>query len=136
MDKIDAKIIGFINTFERVTRTNIKTAFLDKNNQLVFIVNEGKAGKAIGKGGSNIKKLSHLLKKRIKVVEFNQDIKEFIKSYINPLKAEKIEIEDKTVKIKAKSRQTKALLIGKNQQNIQELNKLTKKFFDCEVKVI
>ena len=86
--KLDIKAIGLITTFEKITRSHVKTVFFDKTNQIVFIVKEGEAGKAIGKGGSNIKRLSALMKKKVKAQEKKH--KEGIESY------EKI-IKEKTI---------------------------------------
>ena len=85
MEKYDLQTIGLISLFEKITRTHAKRLFTDKRGQLVFIVEEGQAGKAIGKSGMNIHKLQRMFKKRIKVIEFNQDPKDFIKNCIAPL---------------------------------------------------
>tara|TARA_Y100000310_G_scaffold339954_1_gene434263 strand:+ start:26392 stop:26802 length:411 start_codon:yes stop_codon:yes gene_type:complete len=135
MNKLDLKTIGLITTFEKITRSHVKNVLLDKVNQVVFIVNEGEAGKAIGKGGVNIKKLSFLLKKKIRVIEFNPDMKEFIKNCIAPLKVDAIQIEEKKVVLRAKSRQIRAQIIGRDKTNLKELNQLLKKYFDTEISV-
>ena len=135
MKKYDLKTIGLITTFEKITRTNVKTIFIDKNSQVIFIVNEGDAGKAIGKGGKNIKKFSYLAKKKIKVIEFNPEVKEFIKNCIEPLKVDSVEKEGKIVTLHAKSRQTRAMLIGRNKENLIALSNIIRKYFDVEITV-
>lgn len=132
--KLDIETIGYVNTFENLTRVGVKDCFLDKNNNLVFIVDFGKAGMAIGKDGSNIKRLSNMLKKRIKVIEFNSDPVKFAANVIQPLKGE-IRQEDKIIIIKADSMQDKAKLIGRNKQNLNALQELINKYFDFEVRI-
>lgn len=132
--KLDIETIGYANTFENLTRVGVKDCFLDKNNNLVFIVDFGKAGMAIGKDGSNIKRLSNMLKKRIRVIEFNSDPVKFTANAIQPLKGE-IRQEDKIIFIKADSMQDKAKLIGRNRQNLNALQELINKYFDYEVKI-
>lgn len=132
--KLDIETIGYANTFENLTRVGVKDCFLDKNNNLVFIVDFGKAGMAIGKDGSNIKRLSNMLKKRIRVIEFNSDPVKFTANAIQPLKGE-IRQEDKIIIIKADSVQDKAKLIGRNRQNLNALQELVNKYFDYEVKI-
>lgn len=132
--KLDIETIGYANTFENLTRVGVKDCFLDKNNNLVFIVDFGKAGMAIGKDGSNIKRLSNMLKKRIRVIEFNSDPVKFAANAIHPLKGE-IRQEDKIIIIKADSMQDKAKLIGRNKQNLNALQELVNKYFDYEVKI-
>ena len=62
--KLDKQTIGYINVFERHTGILVKDCFSD-DGKLIFIVNEGSIGKAIGKGGSNVRSLSKALKKAI-----------------------------------------------------------------------
>ena len=66
--KFDIKLIGLINVFEKVTRSRVKDAFFDKDGILVFIVKQGEIGTAIGKKGVNVKKLSTVMKKKIKLI--------------------------------------------------------------------
>lgn len=133
METYNLQTIGFITTFERITRTNVKKLLLDKKGQLVFIVEEGQAGKAIGKSGMNMRKLQRLLKKRIRVVEFNQDPIEFVKNYIAPLEVESITQKDDKIILSSQDTKTKGMLIGRNKQNIQELNSIVQKLFKREV---
>ena len=135
MQKFDQRLIGFITTFENVTRAEVKDAFLDKNNVLVFVVKQGQVAKAIGRGGQNVQRISNLLKKRVKVVEFNEDPCVFAKRFVDPVKPDEIVLEDDHVSIRAASRQTRALLIGRDKQNIKELEELMQKYFKLKVKV-
>lgn len=135
MRKLDARLIGYITTFENLTKAKVKDAFFEKN-YLVFIVEVGDAGRAIGKRGNNIRMISRLLKKKIKVIEFNSDVKEFVRNIIDPIKADEIIQEDSIVKIKSRDIQTRALLIGRNRVNIENLNNTVKKFFNVDVSVV
>ena len=136
MFKLDQKLIGFITLFENLTRAKVKDAFFDQKDRVVFIVNEGDAGKAIGKYGSNIKRISNMIKKNIKIIEFNGNVIEFIKSIVDPIKADSYELKDNIVIIKSKDLHTKAVLIGRDRRNLIELNSLVKRYFNnIEVKV-
>ena len=64
--KFDIELMKFISLFEKITKINAKDCF-KSGAKLVFIVNPGYIGKAIGKGGVNIKKLESLFKKKIKI---------------------------------------------------------------------
>ena len=66
MITLNQEVIGFINLFEKVTRAQVKDCFSDDG--LVFVVQPGQMGLAIGKKGVNIKKVSGLLKKKVKVI--------------------------------------------------------------------
>lgn len=137
MIKYDAQLIGYINIFENITKTNVKDCFMNNKDQLVFIVNEGQAGKAIGKGGLNAKRLEELLKKKIKVIEFNEDIIKFTANFLSPIKFDDISIDNKEIQIKAKDSKTKGLLIGRDSKNLLQLEQTIKKFFSIDkIKVI
>ena len=82
MSKFDLKTIQLINLFENKTRSTVKN-FLEYNEIFIFIVKENQARKAIGPKGINVKKLSDLLNKRIKIVEYNSEPVKFIKGFIS-----------------------------------------------------
>lgn len=137
MIKYDIRLIGYINTFENVTKTNIKDCFISNKDQIIFIVDENQAGKAIGKNGLNTKKLEWLLKKKIKVIEFNKDIIKFTKNFLSQTKFEDISIENKDMQIKVKDSKTKGLLIGRDSKNLLQLEQTIKKHFSInKIKVI
>ena len=136
MEKYDLQTIGFMTTFEKITQVHVKRFFVDKRGQLVFIVEEGQAGKAIGKSGMHIRKLQHLLKKRIRVVEYTQDPKEFVKSYISPLQVESITLKEDKLTLSSKDMKVKGLLIGRDRQNLKELNVIMQKLFKIDVIVV
>src|SRR3989338_3431656 len=135
MEKYNLQTIGLISLFEKITRTHAKRLFIDKRSQLVFIVEEGQAGKAIGKAGMNIQKLQRLFKKRIKVIEFNQDPKEFVKNCIAPIEVDSMTLNEDKLTLSSNDTKTKGMLIGRERQNLKELNEVVKKFFKIEVLV-
>lgn len=131
--RIDKDIIQHINFFEKITKAKVKDCF--DNNILTFIVNFGEAGKAIGKNGVNVKKLANLIKRRIKIIEFNPNPLIFIKNLIYPLKVNEIKQNNNTLEIQADTK-TKALLIGRNQQNLKDLKNIFNHYFkNIEIKI-
>jgi len=132
--KYDSEIMKLMTLFESMTGAKLKDCIL--NERLLFIVEENEIGKAIGKKGSNIKRLENMLNKRIKVVEFNQDVLQFIKNLLYPLQTSGIENNDDVIEIKSDTK-TKSLIIGRNQQNLKNLISIVKRFFDIEsIKVV
>ncbi|MBS3153393.1 NusA-like transcription termination signal-binding factor [Candidatus Woesearchaeota archaeon] len=120
-----------INLFEKVTRCKVKDMHIH-NEILIFIVDDG--AKAIGKSGKNVKRLSNLMKKKIKIVEFTDNKVSFINSLIYPLNVE-IEDKGKILEVKGDTK-TKALLIGRDGKNLKFYNTLLKKYFNIEMKVV
>ncbi len=128
-------IMKYISLFESLTGTKLKDCILDEG--LLFIVSEGQIGKAIGKSGVNAKRIEALLKKKLRIVEFNPDLKQFIKNMVYPLHVEEINEEDNVVSIKGKDTKTKGLLIGRDRKNIIQLTAIVKRYFDVEdIKVV
>jgi len=131
---LDKDKIQKINLFENLTNAKVKEFFEDE--KLVFIVENGDIGKAIGKQGKNIKMVENLMKKRLKIIEFNQDPLKFVKNFIYPVKPETIELNNDFVEIKSKDRKSKGLLIGRERKNLNDLSKLLKDYFNLNVRVL
>lgn len=133
--KYTEDIMKYISLFESLTGTNLKDCIL--NDSLLFIVKENQIGKAIGKNGVNAKRIESLLKKKIKIVEFNPDVKQFIKNMVYPLQVEDIKEEDNIVSIMGRDKKTKGLLIGRDRKNLIQLKTITKRYFNIEdIKVV
>tara|TARA_Y100000310_G_C20701659_1_gene830558 strand:- start:1943 stop:2359 length:417 start_codon:yes stop_codon:yes gene_type:complete len=134
IQKLDIKTIGYISTFEKITK-NHPIAFLEKNGQLIFIVKEGTARKTIGPRGSNIKRLSNMLAKSIKVIEYSKDPQKFLLNIVFPIKPEIIEQHEDTLLIRPSTHEDKARLIGRNSNNINFTKALLKKHHNLDVRV-
>ena len=68
--KLTSEELKLIALFQKITRASARDVIDDERmNRLIFVVNEGKMGLAIGKGGSNIKNLQNILKNDIELVE-------------------------------------------------------------------
>lgn len=136
---ISAELMKLMSMFEAVTKVSLKDCFIDEtNNLLTFIVSEGKIGQALGKKASNVKNLEARLKRRVKIVEYNPDVKSFIKSLLFPLAINDIsEIENGVFQIEPADNKTRGMIIGRNAINLRNLEKITRRFFDVnEIKVV
>ena len=131
--KLDLKLLGYVNVFETKTRTSVKDCFFDQKECLVFIVNPGFGYKAIGKGGVVVKKLNFLFKKRIKVIEFSNDPVVFVKNILYPLKPCDVLLRDNNLVIKAEGTYNKALLIGRDKRNLNNLKSIFSKFYEYSI---
>ena len=134
--KFDVELMQFISLFEKITRTNAKDCF-KQDSKIIFIVNESMAGKAVGKKGANIRKLESLLKKKVKIVEYNDDLVEFVKNIIHPLQAADIKEEDDVVTITPPDSKTRGYLIGREAVNLRGFEEIVKRYFNIkEIKVV
>lgn len=137
--KYNAEIMSIMALFEGLTHAKLKDCFFDSNSgRMVFVVQEHQLMTALGKNASNVKRLEQKLNKKIKIVQYSPDILEFIRSWIQPLKAEKIEQEGEVITITGSDIQTKGLLIGKNAANLRNSEEVVRRYFPNlkEIKVI
>ena len=118
-----------------MTGAKVKDCIADE--KLIFIIEENEMGKAIGKNGINIKRMENMLKKKIKLVEFSNNVLQFVKNIIYPVEVSDINHEDGILTIHGKDTSSKAMLIGRERQNINHLSDIVKRYFDIkEIKVI
>lgn len=134
--KLDLKLIQTISLFERITRARVKDC-IDQSNSFVFIVYPGEMAKAIGPQGKNVKKLEQMLKKKIRIMEYNDELLTFVKNVISPLKAEGIIEEEGIVTITPTDSRSRGLLIGREAVHLRAFEAIVKRYFDIsEMKVV
>ena len=121
--------------FESMTGAKVKDCILDE--RLMLIIEENEMGKAIGKNGANIKKLERLMKKKVRLVEFSNDLNKFIKNLAYPVEILDFQNENGTITLFCKDTNTRAMLIGRERQNINHIKGVVQRYFDVkEIKVM
>lgn len=130
----DMETIGYINLFERLTGARAKDCFAEEE-KLVFVVNEGEAGKAIGKNGEKARELSAKLKKQIKIIEFKQDPVEFLKTLLYPVKAKEVTAVDDKIIIKTHNIKEKGQIYGREKTNLKRVQDLFSKYFPHRIEL-
>ena len=92
---LNEETIALIARFEHITGAGSRDVISDEENErLIFIVNNGEMGLAIGKQGANIRKASETLGKRCEVVEYSDDPTQFLKNCFHPAKVKEIQYSD------------------------------------------
>ena len=89
--------MGLSSLMERITKAKVKDCFTDEEGTVFFVIAPGELGKAIGKGASNIKKMQQELQRKIRVIEFNDNVVEFVKNIVYPLHLHSITTEQDTI---------------------------------------
>ena len=92
---IDMKVMRYINLFAKVSRVSPKHC-LNYNNAVIFVVPGSKVSEAIGDNGKNIKKMSEIIGKKVKVVMEPKDISDaekFISTIIYPVEMNGVEVD-------------------------------------------
>lgn len=126
--KYDINHMKYMVLFENITRTSPKDCIVEET-YITFIVKEGNIAKAIGKKGINVKRLEQGIRKKVKIVEFDDDITIFTQNLLYNLNNINIEKENDNIIIFSKDRKTKALLIGRNSQNLRKIEAILKRHF-------
>lgn len=126
--------IAAMSLFSKLTRVDAKDCFLTDSG-FIFVVKEGLAGMAVGKAGSNIKKLEKITKKKVKVVEYSADPCKFVANLIFPIRPKDIVKEDDKIKIIAGDFQSRARLIGRNKKNLNQLLNIFNKYFKESIEI-
>lgn len=127
----------YLNLFRKMTR--ISTRFCFKYNEtIVFCVPKNMISKALGENGRNIKKMSEILRKKIKIVPKPRNIEDskiFIQAIVNPVRFKDLNINDNEMILTA-GNQSKAALIGRNKRRLLEMQEIVRDFFGKEFRIV
>ena len=130
-----------ISLFQNITKVTPRDCIDDeKQDRLIFVVNEGKMGLAIGKNGSNIKSLQNLLKRNIELVEYYNDPIKFLKNLLNAKLINEVKISKRAdgsqQAIVLVNPNNKGLVVGRAGRNAEKARLLAKRYFDIPSVVI
>lgn len=134
--KYDNALLKLMSFFETVTHTKLRDCFVDDNNVLVFVVEPAQMGLAIGRSGVNAKRLESELKRKIRIVEFSEDIVSFVSGILQPYKAREITQANDVVTINAEP-QSRGYIIGRGGSSLKNYEAIVKRYFPIrEIKVL
>lgn len=127
-----------MSLFETLTGAPLKDCFIDKNELMVFVVEEPMMSRAIGKNGANVKRMEGLLNRKIKILGYTPDLLQFVRNLLYPLQVGNIAEQEGTILITGNDARTKGLLIGKNSQNLKNNLSIIQRYFEkiAEIKVV
>jgi N utilization substance protein A len=117
----DTEMIRNINLFESITDVEVRDAII-KEDEAYFVVPEGKAGMAIGKGGKVVQKVQEKLGRDIKIYEYNDNLGAFINNLV-PADIRGVDIDGDEVTIDV-PRDNKGRVVGKNGQKIESIREI------------
>ncbi len=131
--KFTSESLGQISLFEKVTRAKIKDCFEDANKQLVFVVVQGDLQKAIGKQAKNVQKLKNLFNKNIRIIEFNEDVCQFVANVARPIKVLEVMHDGNGVyTIIPPDVKSRGLLIGRNARVLRDNELIVKRYHSIQ----
>lgn len=90
--KLNTDDIMKISFFEKMTGAHVMDSISD-DKKIVFVVKEGDIGAAIGKGGENVRNAMEKFGKKIDLIEYSDDLKQFVRNIFAPAKLEDVWIK-------------------------------------------
>lgn len=132
---LNEQSLQLMKQFEDITGAGSRDCIIDeKNDRLIFVINPGDMGRAIGKQGTSIKKAAEDLGKKIEVVEFSNEAEEFIKNCFLPARVISVDItendEGEFIALVDVADEDRGIAIGKGGKNIFKANKLAERQHD------
>lgn len=121
--------VQFINLASKYTGAGIRDCVVE-DDRVIFIVEKGQLGIAIGSKAKNLEKLRLLFKKSVKFVEFNEDKTRFIQNLCRPYQITKVSFEGNDESAVARievNPHDKSKLIGKGGRNINMIRKMAQR---------
>ena len=134
---ISMQDMRYLNLFGKITQISTRFCF-SYNNQIIFCVPKNLISKAIGENGRNVKKINEILGKRVKVIPKPKgvyDIRKFVENIVSPVKFNDLEVAENEIILTA-GNQSKAALIGRNKRRLFELQKISKDYFEKELRIV
>jgi len=124
----DTNLLQTMSLFEKITRAKLKDC-IPSESSILFVVLPNELGRAIGPGARHVHTLSRLLKKRVRVVEYSEDCKSFIKSLLYPVVVKNIVFENDIVTVTAPDLKSRGMLIGRNASNLRAAEAVVQRYF-------
>lgn len=132
--KLTSDELRLLSLFQSVTSATARDCIVDeKMDRVIFVVNKGQMGLAIGKGGSTIKQLQNVVAKKIELVEYSDDPAEFIRNMLNADMVNEVRISDRPDGTKQAvvmvDQRKKGAVVGREGRNAEKARLLAKRYF-------
>lgn len=121
--------VQYINLASKYSGASIRDCIVE-DDRVIFIVDKGHLGIAIGSKAKNLEKLRMLFKKIVKFVEFDEDKTRFIENLCKPYNITKVTFDENNGESVARievNPRDKSKLIGKGGRNINMIRKMAQR---------
>lgn len=139
--KLSMDDMAMIARFEQITgAAAIDIIRDDEGKRIIVVVRAKQLGKAIGRGGVNVKAASDVFGRAVDVVEMAETVEEFVKSALAPARVEAVKIIErrdgnKVASVTVKN-EDRGIAIGREGRNVARARILVKRHFDLDNVVI
>jgi N utilization substance protein A len=132
--KLTPDELRLISLFQTISSASARDCIVDdKMERVIFIVNKGQMGLAIGKGGATIKQLQNVVTKKVELVEYSDDASEFIRNILNSEMVNDIKINERSDGSKQAvvfvDPKRKGIVVGREGRNAEKARLLAKRYF-------
>jgi len=132
--KLTSGELQLMSLFQSVTGATARDCIIDeKLDRVIFVVNKGDMGLAIGKNGATIKTLQDIVGKKIELIEFSDDVIEFIRNMVGSslvLDAKIVEKGDGSkVAVVVVDPKKKGVVVGREGRNAEKARLLARRYF-------
>ncbi len=132
--KLTTDQMRLMSLFQNVTGATARDCVEDeKQNRVIFVVNSGKMGLAIGKGGAHIKSLQNIVKRNVELVEYNDDPAKFLTNILNSKLISEVKINKRsdgtTQAIVLVDPRKKGIVVGREGRNAEKARLLARRYF-------
>ncbi len=133
--------MAMIARFEQITGASaIDIIRDDEGERIIVVVRAKQLGKAIGRGGVNVKAASDAFGRAVDVVEMAETVEEFVKSALAPARVEAVKIIEhrdgnKVASVTVKN-EDRGIAIGREGRNVARARILVKRHFDLDNVII
>ncbi len=133
--KLTSDQLGLMSIFQNMSGATVRDCIVDdKLGRLIFIINKGQMGLAIGKKGATIQNIERVVKKPVEVVEWSDDPAEMIRNSLDPRFVGEVRISDRLDGTKGASvvvdPRKKGAVLGRGGRNAEKARLIAKKYFD------
>ncbi len=133
--KLTTEQMRMMSLFQNVTGAMARDCIEDENqDRVIFVVNSGKMGLAIGKGGMHIKSLQNIIKRSVELVEYDDEPEKFLSNLLNSKLVMNVKINDRPDGTKQAvvivDPRKKGIVVGRGGKNAQKARMLAKRYFD------
>jgi N utilization substance protein A len=133
--KLSTDQMRLMSLFQNITKATARDCIEDeKQNRIIFVVNEGKMGAAIGKGGSHIKLLQNKIDRNVELVEYSDDPIKFLKNVLNEKYIKEINMSERLdgsqQAIVIVDSAKKGAVVGREGRNAEKARLLARRYFD------
>lgn len=133
--KLTSDELKLISLFSSVTSATARDCIVDeKMDRVIFVVNKGQMGLAIGKGGVTIKQLQSVVGRKVELVEFSDSPAEFIRNMLGGDMVSEVRMNERMdgsqQAIVTVDPRKKGAVVGREGRNAEKARLLAKRYFN------